>query len=837
MYPRPPELIETRLLRRAIAYIRQSSPEQVRENTGSTAVQLELVPLLLSWGYPEERIDLVDEDLGVTGSVPGLRAGFNRILALMRTGTIGLVVVVETSRLIRNYLDFANFGAVAKAQDVLLWHAGHVVDFRDPTSEFVGHFFGAIAVRENRVRAQNMRRVKRKLAEQGHAPTRPPIGYRYAGNGMWGKDPDPAVRNAIQLLFDKFPTIGSATGLARWLRHSQVLLPGKRLVKTGLRWSRATPSAVIDILRNPVYKGEYIFGRTSKVECTEPESLGRQRQIDVPESTWIRTEDHHEPYVSPDRWNEIQRRLSANRTNVRPPLGRGEPLIQGLLRCAIHNSMMNTDYPYRKKLDDGRIVRVGRYFCQGVELGEKRGCTGILADRVDQIVERQLLERLSPPSVVDLRNAATESLHEHDTLVRQRADELLRAERACQDFERIVAQISAASHPRARARLHDRLEDAERERDAIRERHRLNPIDAPVPLGESEIRELQQLVGQLPELWRHPCASSERRKAIVRAAIRRIVVRPHPFTWQLDIQWAGGAMSTIEVLTRWGEQARFRNGLEHGMTPPEVASALKEGVTDSDLGPPECSMMRQTLKHPRPLEAPAYPVIRQLYIEGKSATEIANELNARGYRHFFGIWTDVRVNKTRRFLQREQVPGIEAIPQYQPLLEAVAPLDAAGLSPEEITNRLRQQGYVSRLRRPLKKAAVLEAREKLRGTRKPDSLRNHREMDQRVRAHLREWGPSSTAAEAAARLNAEGLTTRLGSPWTADNAREKLRDLGITFLRFRDASRPGSQIGPGQTTSAGISGNPEGTNGACHTRGANRYEQTTSVPSRRASRA
>jgi hypothetical protein len=101
-------------------------------------MQRDLLPLLRSWGYSEERIDLVDEDLGVRGSVPGLPAGFNRLLGLLLTGSVGLVAVVEMSRLTRNHLDFATFAAIARAHDVLLWHGGHVVDFRDVRASWSG---------------------------------------------------------------------------------------------------------------------------------------------------------------------------------------------------------------------------------------------------------------------------------------------------------------------------------------------------------------------------------------------------------------------------------------------------------------------------------------------------------------------------------------------------------------------------------------------------------------------------------------------------------------------------------------------------------------------------
>ena len=59
---RPHQITEQHLSRRAVAYLRQSSPEQLRENTGSTALQRELPILLQQWGWNPERIVVIDEE-------------------------------------------------------------------------------------------------------------------------------------------------------------------------------------------------------------------------------------------------------------------------------------------------------------------------------------------------------------------------------------------------------------------------------------------------------------------------------------------------------------------------------------------------------------------------------------------------------------------------------------------------------------------------------------------------------------------------------------------------------------------------------------------------------
>jgi len=84
MISRPHQIADRHLRRRAVVYVRQSSPEQVRANIGSAAVQRDLVQRLAAWGWQSSMIDLLDDDLGITGSRAGARDGFNHLLERMQ---------------------------------------------------------------------------------------------------------------------------------------------------------------------------------------------------------------------------------------------------------------------------------------------------------------------------------------------------------------------------------------------------------------------------------------------------------------------------------------------------------------------------------------------------------------------------------------------------------------------------------------------------------------------------------------------------------------------------------------------------------------------------------
>lgn len=75
-----PLITPEHLGRKALHYIRQSSAEQVEKNTGSQAFQRNQVELARAYGWPDHLIEVIDEDLGKSGSTVDRRTGWQRML-------------------------------------------------------------------------------------------------------------------------------------------------------------------------------------------------------------------------------------------------------------------------------------------------------------------------------------------------------------------------------------------------------------------------------------------------------------------------------------------------------------------------------------------------------------------------------------------------------------------------------------------------------------------------------------------------------------------------------------------------------------------------------------
>src|SRR6478672_7645327 len=98
---RPAKVHDHHLDRKAIVYIRQSSPQQVAEHKESTARQYALADVAVALGWPRDRVEIVDADQGITGQTVEGRQGFQYILAELSLDHVGILFGQDASRLAR----------------------------------------------------------------------------------------------------------------------------------------------------------------------------------------------------------------------------------------------------------------------------------------------------------------------------------------------------------------------------------------------------------------------------------------------------------------------------------------------------------------------------------------------------------------------------------------------------------------------------------------------------------------------------------------------------------------------------------------------------------------
>src|ERR1700726_4104358 len=114
--------------RLAMVYIRQSTVQQVERHQESTRLQYALADRAFQFGWARETIVVVDDDLGRSGATIEGRLGFQRLVAEVGLGHVGLVLGVEMSRLARSCRDWHQLLEICALFDTLIADVDGVYD-------------------------------------------------------------------------------------------------------------------------------------------------------------------------------------------------------------------------------------------------------------------------------------------------------------------------------------------------------------------------------------------------------------------------------------------------------------------------------------------------------------------------------------------------------------------------------------------------------------------------------------------------------------------------------------------------------------------------------------
>src|SRR2546421_7556093 len=118
------------LERKAVIYIRQSSPKQVREHLDSQLTQRALVGRDQSLGWHPERIAVFDGDLGQSATGLHERDDFKALAAEIALGHVGVVFGWQVSRLARNNAEWYQLLDLAALFDTLIGDTDGLYDPR-----------------------------------------------------------------------------------------------------------------------------------------------------------------------------------------------------------------------------------------------------------------------------------------------------------------------------------------------------------------------------------------------------------------------------------------------------------------------------------------------------------------------------------------------------------------------------------------------------------------------------------------------------------------------------------------------------------------------------------
>ena len=219
------KILSAHLEKLAVVYVRQSSPKQVLEHRESTARQYAFAEQAVAFGWPRDRVLIIDEDLGKSGRTAEGRSGFQRLVTEVTLNHVGLVLGLEMSRLARSSKDWHNLFEMCALCDSLMADEDGVYDGNDPNDRLLLGLKGIMSEMELHIMRNRLERGRDNKAQRGELFHAVPMGYVILPTGEVDFDPDEQARDVVRLVFDKFDELGSIYGLFHWLIRNDIRLP------------------------------------------------------------------------------------------------------------------------------------------------------------------------------------------------------------------------------------------------------------------------------------------------------------------------------------------------------------------------------------------------------------------------------------------------------------------------------------------------------------------------------------------------------------------------------------------------------------------------------------
>ena len=582
--------IQTKHLDRlAVVYVRQSTAKQVLENRESTALQYGLAQRAKAYGWPEDRVLIIDDDLGQSGRTAENRLGFQRLLAEVGLDHVGLVLGIEMSRLARSCKDWYQLLELCAVFNALLADQDGLYDPSDYNDRLLLGLKGTMSEAELHILKNRMHLGLRNKALRGELLTRLPPGFVFDSEGEVKLDPDEQTRSLIEMIFDKFDELGTGRGVSQYLRRHHIRLPFIGYTKPNkgqVEWREPSVATLYAILRHPNYAGAYVYGRRQmdlrRKALGQPASGRISRS---PDEWLVLLKDRLPAYISWDRFLANQQRLSDNCSQPNTPgVPRGGPtLCSGLVRCGRCGWRMRVLYH--------AYSNHPTYHCHSQETdGDYTQCQNIAAGVVDELISRQVLQAVEPAALALSLQAAEDIERERQRVQRHAQQELERSQYRAQRAKRQYDAVDPENRLVARE-LESQWELSIRDQRRAQEQLDRLRVDLPEKLSAEERQQIERLAHDLPTLWNDPNVTPEDRQVVIRALIELVVINVQgrsEFT-DITIHWAGGFQSHHEIRRPVGQYTQLRD-----------YDRLKQRITD-------------------------------LRLAGKSKREIAEHLNREGF--------------------------------------------------------------------------------------------------------------------------------------------------------------------------------------------------------------
>ncbi len=676
------KLTAERLRRHAIVYVRQSSPGQVVHNLESQRRQYGLVDHARELGFAQ--VNVIDDDLGRSGSGLMDRPGFQKLVAAVCTGEVGAILCIEASRLARNGRDWHHLIELCGMTGAVVIDPDGIYDPSFINDRLLLGLKGTMSEFELNLFRQRSLEAIRQKARRGELKFHLPIGFVWSEAGKIEMDPDLRVQQAIHLVFSKMTELGSARQVLLWFRREKVSLPAKlEGTRHQIIWKLPVYNTIWHMLQNAMYAGAYVFGKTESrtriVDGRTRKSIGHPKPL---ESWTVLIRDHHPGYIS---WEQYERNDAMIRANSNLKWGSsrkagrgGLALLTGLLRCRRCGRMLQVSY-------SGTRGNIPRYHCKGAQINHGEDwCISFGGLRVDEAMTEIVLDAISG-NAIDAALEAAEQLRQQ----RQQQRKALELELEQAQYEaRLAARRYENIDPENRlvaSELESRWNASlVRVQELGNKLIHFDSGTGLTPLPDKQV--LLSLAQDLPAVWNAPSCDMRLKQRIMRILVHEIVadVDENKHEVVLLIHWAGGRHSELRVKKNKTGQHRRCTSMEAievlkqmagGHTDEQIATTLNRLGFETGAGHTWTEKKVYSARHTHHL--PAYdPERRNGYLTLEQSAQ----------------YLGVSANSVRRMIQQKKLCAEQVVP-CAPWRISVAILDS-----EEIREAVR--GIKSGLRSP-----------------------------------------------------------------------------------------------------------------------------------------
>jgi len=581
------------LSRRAALYIRQSSLRQIHENQESTRRQYNLRQKAVSLGWSEEMLDVIDDDLGVSGTSTE-RSGFKKLLSEVSQENIGIVISIEASRLSRNSQDWAKLLEICRLTRTLILDEDGMYDPGDFNDRMLLGLKGTMSEAELHFLYARMKGGIDNKAKRGELKIRIPVGYVYDDFDQIVKDPDESVQDVINLIFKTYARFHSCQRTLKELRSQNILFPRKAPAgynRHTVQWREITHTHILHLIRNPIYAGVYQFGKKKSQKTLS----GYKTTIREKDDMIAYIEDHHEGYISLNTYHQNRKYLDEHcivNKEMDPKraaaVREGCALLQGVAYCGKCGKRMSVRYSVYPAY--GTMVSKPSYWCveEKIQTGAD-ACQRISGAVIDEAIGDVLVEMVTPlamASILQVQNELIARDKELDEISRKDLErchkemEVSRTRYLNTDPSNTLVSKHLESDWNDKIRIYEDLLDTyQKER-----KENMDTVD------ERTSAQIMAIADNFKALWENPQVQNEERKRMLRLLVENVIITQFDEHIHLSVNFKAGTHKSFDI-------QKGKQSYESWTTPPEALEIIKSGLD-----------------------------------RFMSNTEIADELNAKGFK-------------------------------------------------------------------------------------------------------------------------------------------------------------------------------------------------------------